>query len=681
MPKTACNIKGETMKRIVIMALISLVAYLCFAQIAGKEAWADYGLGEGKYMQDQSVTIGDGEQPLRLPIDFNWQSSLFETVYLADEFQGLSGLITQVKFYNQFTSQDVMNKPTRIWLGHTTQTDLASGWIPSNHLTLVFDGNVDYPVGSNTITINLQAPFYLSAGANLVMMVKRPLDTEYYSSNDRFRSQTVNGLRSRIVFSDDVDFDPANPPATSNVSGQFPQTTFVFGSAAPAQVSGTVTDGFNQPLAGVEVSLNHGMFETVTDAGGFYQFTNLDASDYFISFEAYGYHPWGESFALATGESLVLDVTMEELSMISVSGVVIARDTSQPVPDALVQLQGYADYEVQTDAEGEFEITGVFAQMTYNCTISAEDFLTWQGVIYVDDTDYEMGDIYLSREVTPPTGVTAEIIDEGYSALLSWQAPEDDEPLGYQVWRFPEGLLFFPESWSLITPEVVTELSLRDVHWCTLSDGGYLWAVEAVYMGGMVSDAALSNILYNDLITGTLSGSVRQPNTMNIVGATVRVGDVTIITDYAGQFNFDYPIGIHDVTASAEGFLPQTIEDVSVEADNTVFLNFVLQPDDTPNQDHHLSLQTALHGNYPNPFNPDTVIRFDTKEAGQVRLSIHNMKGQRVRQLIDQRLPGGVHEVHFDGLDDWGQPLASGIYLIRLQSGGYQGVGKMILAK
>ena len=88
-----------------------------------------------------NITIGSGAQTSRIPIDFYYQTSLFETIYLANELNNFSGTITGLKLYNQFAS-NLLSKPIKIWLGSTTQTSLENGWIPSTELTPVFDGKI-----------------------------------------------------------------------------------------------------------------------------------------------------------------------------------------------------------------------------------------------------------------------------------------------------------------------------------------------------------------------------------------------------------------------------------------------------------------------------------------------------------------------------------------------------------
>jgi hypothetical protein len=171
-----------------------------------------------------AVTVGTGGESARLPVDMFWKNSLFETIYLGSELN-IGGLITGIQIYNNFVT-NLPGKPIKVWLGETTLSDLSANWIPSTEMTLVYDGNIDFPSGMNNILIPLQTPFPYGGG-NLAMMVNRPMDTQYFSSSDYFDCQTVGTNRTRNTQSDSTTFDPANPPASPTISGQFPKTTFM----------------------------------------------------------------------------------------------------------------------------------------------------------------------------------------------------------------------------------------------------------------------------------------------------------------------------------------------------------------------------------------------------------------------------------------------------------------------
>lgn len=89
----------------------------------------------------------------------------------------------------------------------------------------------------------------------------------------------------------------------------------------------------------------------------------------------------------------------------------------------------------------------------------------------------------------------------------------------------------------------------------------------------------------------------------------------------------------------------------------------------------------SLMQNYPNPFNPVTSIKFTTPRRGRVTLEIFNVLGQKVRSLLDDDLSAGRHRVTFDGRDENGRVLASGIYLYRIQAGDFTQSRRMALIK
>lgn len=94
-----------------------------------------------------------------------------------------------------------------------------------------------------------------------------------------------------------------------------------------------------------------------------------------------------------------------------------------------------------------------------------------------------------------------------------------------------------------------------------------------------------------------------------------------------------------------------------------------------------LPSQVALDQNYPNPFNPSTEIAFTLSQAGSVTLTVYNLLGQKVRTLVDANLSGGAHRYTWNGRDDSGQGVSSGVYLYTLNAGGRSMTKKMSLIK
>ena len=89
----------------------------------------------------------------------------------------------------------------------------------------------------------------------------------------------------------------------------------------------------------------------------------------------------------------------------------------------------------------------------------------------------------------------------------------------------------------------------------------------------------------------------------------------------------------------------------------------------------------ALHGNYPNPFNPSTTLRFDLPEVSNVILTIYNMLGQKVKTFNMQSTPAGYHALKWNATNDYGDPVGAGVYLYQLQTKDFVKTRKMVLLK
>ena len=83
----------------------------------------------------------------------------------------------------------------------------------------------------------------------------------------------------------------------------------------------------------------------------------------------------------------------------------------------------------------------------------------------------------------------------------------------------------------------------------------------------------------------------------------------------------------------------------------------------------------------PNPFNPQTTLHFEIARAGTVRLDLFDVRGRRVRALVDQPLAAGPHELAFDGRDDDGSLLASGVYYLLLRAPDGERRGRITLVR
>ncbi|MCB5271159.1 MAG: carboxypeptidase regulatory-like domain-containing protein [Candidatus Cloacimonetes bacterium] len=433
------------------------------------------------------ITIGSGNQTAHFPMDFYWRNSIFETVYTINELSNFVGMITGVKFYNDF-DEGLADMPTKIWLGSSTNPDLASGWIPSTDLTLVFDGAVNYPSGQNIISIDFPQMYMHLDSGNLVMMVQRPMDTDWHNYNDNFKCQSEgSSTRTRYDYDDSTEFDPATV-SDGQTTSQFPKTTFVVIPGGVGNISGTVTTAGGQPLPGVQVEVVNRRLSTTTNANGEFFIANVLPNDFAVTFSKYTYISQTVNITLVEDETEIINITMQLMPQVTVAGTILASDTGLGIAGASIHLGGYADYSVSSSANGSFSAPAVFANHSYEYIISAAGYTSSSGVIEVGSTNYAMGNITLTEIAYAPNTVAAEI-NTSYDAInLSWNAPD---PNAIEITEGFEGTLFPPENWSqtILNTGPANSLGVLPT-WCnfgtiTISGSGSVIPSQGIKQAGL----------------------------------------------------------------------------------------------------------------------------------------------------------------------------------------------------
>jgi len=122
-------------------------------------------------------------------------------------------------------------------------------------------------------------------------------------------------------------------------------------------------------------------------------------------------------------------------------------------------------------------------------------------------------------------------------------------------------------------------------------------------------------------------------------------------------------------------------QDLAFDPDNWVLESNSEVPFDPTATDAAPAPATALAGCYPNPFNPSTRVAFTLAAPGDARLEVFDTAGRRLRVLADGPRAAGPQSLAFDGLDAHGEPLPSGVYLLRLSAGGREYSQRAVLLK
>ena len=584
----------------------------------------------------QTITIGAGDELASVPLDFSSPSLLYQCIYLDNELGFGSGTVSAIAIYNHFEISK-SDAPIRIYLGSTFQNDLSTGFIPANDMTPVYEGNITCPVGENTILIPLQTHF-THTGGNLVMAFQRLWEGSGPSGLTYFKCQSIDGDRAAIPMYADAELGPDITPEAFIVD-KTPQATLFF--IADHDLMATSITGNPTPVLG-ETS----PYTIRIKNNGF-----TDQTDYTVKLMG----PDDVVLGCATGGPLN---SMQSLD------VVIPW-----TPDSLGPITIYGKVEADSD-----EVA------MNNCTAG------------MNITVY-------------PTGVTsvdAAVIDTGAEVEITWSAPEpvtrvsvdsslrkarfrDDKALnsplvceGFMVYRLQASQEQNEALWTTLTETTITDCSFRDTIWFAIPGGDYLWAVKAIYEDGAASLPSFSSVLSRNVQNGTIAGKVTNKIDKVIAGATISNGYLTTATNSSGTYTLLLPAGTHSITASAPEYLSQTKE-VIVNPDLSTDLDFILLQEGDDPQVPPPVLATALHGNYPNPFNPETTISYSVKQPGRVKLTVYNIKGQKVRTLVNEEQITGHYKLVFNAKDDRGRPISSGVYLLRMQAPGYQKLAKMVL--
>ena len=362
----------------------------------------------------------------------------------------------------------------------------------------------------------------------------------------------------------------------------------------------------------------------------------------------------------------------------SLSGVISAAGA--PLSGALIEVAG-TEFSTGSATDGSYTLH-LIPVGTHSVTASKQGYTSVTHTVTIVEDQTATLNFALSENINPPQSVIAALIDNEQSVQISWQSPDLSKGralIGYTVYRLLTVDQSHQANWISLTASPINTTTVTDPAWATLPGNNYKWAVKAVYTGDMMSAPALSNALEKAILNGSVAGFVKDQAGQPIAGATMSIaGGPSTTTDSAGAYSMSLFPGHYVLTAAAEGYGTLTKANLIVYENQVTIANVTMIP--VANEDELVPVTvTALRGNYPNPFNPETTISYELKDAGNVRLDVYNAKGQLVRSLVNTNQAAGRYKVVFNGRDDMGNPLASGLYLYRFSAGTFSSSRKMML--
>lgn len=193
-----------------------------------------------------------------------------------------------------------------------------------------------------------------------------------------------------------------------------------------------------------------------------------------------------------------------------------------------------------------------------------------------------------------------------------------------------------------------------------------------------VLNSDIGNFSYQSRLVTILDANIQNASGSFEGGQNYDLADATGLMTFRTAFTESDYIGsaIPTIPFTVRGLVGHFQDTVQITPRDLADFNPVSNDDDTMTP-----APIKLIGNYPNPFNPETTIQFEMETAAPANISIYNQKGQLVKSHNIAQANAGMNSYVWNGQDDSGNSLSSGIYFFRLKSGAYSSSKKMILMK
>jgi len=367
------------------------------------------------------------------------------------------------------------------------------------------------------------------------------------------------------------------------------------------------------------------------DFGRYYRL--LPPGEYDVYYKAYGYETENISVILTTTGQTIQDVQLQPATVVSLSGYVTDSDNGEPIVGANLQILDTPIEPVHTNSEGAYIFPEVFSG-SYQVFVTADNYISvLQDVELTESTTLNFSLIYTEAE-----SFESPILPAGWvtSGAQDWQIDETEAYDGFNSVK--SGVIGNNQETSLeVTKEAVT--------------GG-----EIVFWQKVSSESGYDFLQFyiDDVLQDEWSG----------------------IGDWSEQ-SYNVEAGEHTYTWKYK-------KDIYVsDGQDCGWIDYVIFPpeDETATGGQGIPMQTKLIGNYPNPFNPTTTIKFAISAPQQVEISIFNLKGQKVRSYNQHYQEPGNYSIVWNGNDDEGKPAGTGIYFYKLKTSAYSQIKKMMLLK
>lgn len=384
-------------------------------------------------MSANQVSVISGNSVSDQPFELSRSSIISQSIYTPEEI-GSTGLITSISYFGNMGSATTAHY--KIYMSVTNRNTFGTNlnnavWEYFGNQKLLFDGNIQFPVGRNAIDIELDQPFFYDASSNenVIITIVKPLVSNPPSFNPReFFNTPVEGMRTYYAngYTVDLSIATTQPPAWSTDEVATIPSIVVEKNMDYGSLSGEVTaavDGL--PLENVTVTITPQgpdtyQTETVsTDANGAYLIPALMPGTYLAAFSKDAYNTFETSILIEVDEELTLDVVLESAISIEISGTVV--DTAgNPIEGVSLDLSGFSEFSALSDATGNFTLEA-FAEKEYELEIFHPLYDAQSMAFTSGAADYSLDPIILTLTLHKPAEVVA--VNNNGVGEVDWRIP------------------------------------------------------------------------------------------------------------------------------------------------------------------------------------------------------------------------------------------------------------------
>ena len=552
-------------------------------------------------------------------------------------------------------------------------------------------------------------------------MFKRPWDPTYLHSDGVFRNQTGDVInRTLKVASDVIDYDPANPPANTTAQAIFPMTTFMIKHTDPFGEPVTLPSSMNVACAvtidGLPASSGD-ILAAYVDVNGVPQLRGKQTIQLSDNLASCIIQIYTENDAEIV-RFRIWDPNNNQIYLSSNTLSTIVNATIGSIPDNPFMIYGISPQTQSLSLVGGWNLISLNISPPDHRIISLISAIA-NNVQQIKGTE----GVYILNN--PFSSLAALTDGKAYSILMS-------SPANWTVSGAPIPVstpIPLSDGWNLAayfptTPLVVTEAMSSISEWLIQvkgTDGVYIpgnpySTLTTMYPGKgyWIKVNGAHNLIYPGGAKAVSAPSIPIRKEKEREQVKVLSNSLTLLARCNAAEEGDYLLARvegelrgKEKFISPEGF-PAVLMQIYTEMSGEEISFSLLKPDgseivlvttlisepgailgdypefvvlESTSIEDQVIIPTQLKGCYPNPFNPSTTIVFSIGEETQVNIDIYNIKGQKVRHLTNDSFSRGEHKLLWDGKDDQGRKVSSGIYFAEMRTPHYKKHIKMIMTK